>query len=687
MSLATNEVIAPVAKPLGSIDPAVASAFEQLEQRPGDALELAQDILTISPDHPLAILISGIAQRSLGDTRAAMATLERLITLQPSAGVAHYEYGLTLSACGRDEAAVSSLRRAVELSPDIPGAWRMLADHLTAIGDAGGADAARARHMVAATRDPRLMRAGAALAANDIPTAESLLREHLKQHPTDIAAIRMFAEVAARVGRYSDAESLLTRCLELAPGFAEARAHYATVLNRQNRNIEALAQLDRLLQAEPRNPNHRNLKASILVAVGEYQQAIELYGGLVAEFPRKAKIWLSYGHVLKTAGQQEEAIRAYRKCLEIAPHFGDAWFTLANLKTYRFSPADVTAMQGAVEREDASIDDRLHLHFALGKAFEDAASYGKSFEHYAEGNRLRRSQISYRAEDTTRLVERSRQVYTRELFTERAGGGSPARDPIFIVGLPRAGSTLVDQILSSHSQVEGTMELYDMIDLAWSLNAAAAPGAAGQYPGIVATLSAGQLRDIGDQYLRRTRVQRKTDAPYFIDKMPNNCMHVGLIALALPNAKIIDVRRHPLGGCFSAFKQHFARGQHFSYDLADVGRYYRDYLELMEHLDKVLPGRVHRVHYESLVENTEAEVRALLNYCGLPFEESCLRFHENERAVRTASSEQVRQPIFRHGLEQWRCYEEWLGPLKAALGPVLDGQRAVPHLQSHEFDN
>jgi tetratricopeptide (TPR) repeat protein len=373
--------------------------------------------------------------------------------------------------------------------------------------------------------------------------------------------------------------------------------------------------------------------------------------------------------VLKTAGRQPEAMQAYRRCLAIAPDFGDAWFTLANLKTYRFSAEEVTAMQGALTREHASIDDRVHLHFALGKAFEDDAQYARSFEHYAQGNQLRRSQISYRSEDTTRLVERSRQTYTRELYAERAGCGSPAADPIFIVGLPRAGSTLVDQILSSHSQVEGTMELYDMIDLAWGLNTA--PGAAGQYPANVAALTGAQLRDIGEQYLQRTRIQRKQGARYFIDKMPNNCMHVGLIALALPNARIIDVRRHPLGGCFSVFKQHFARGQHFSYDLDEVGRYYRDYVAMMDHFDEVLPGRIHHVHYESLVENTEAEIRALLEYCGLPFEGSCLRFYDNDRAVRTASSEQVRQPIFRQGLDQWRHYEQWLGPLQAALGPAL----------------
>jgi hypothetical protein len=319
----------------------------------------------------------------------------------------------------------------------------------------------------------------------------------------------------------------------------------------------------------------------------------------------------------------------------------------------------------------------MHLNFALGKAYEDAADFEQSFQCYAEGNRLRRVQIPYNAADTTIVVERSKALYTREFFAARSGNGSPAPDPIFIVGLPRAGSTLVDQILSSHSQVEGTMELYDMIDLARQLGTAAPGEAPGQYPDVLAALRAQDLRAIGARYLERTRVQRKTDAPYFIDKMPNNFLHVGLIALALPNAKIIDARRHPLGCCFSVFKQHFARGQHFSYDLADIGRYYRDYVELMAHFDAVLPGRVHRVHYEALVENTETEVRALLDYCGLPFEARCLRFYENERAVRTASSEQVRQPIFRDGLEQWRHYERWLGPLQAALGPSIEASLPV----------
>lgn len=659
--------------PPESLDQALARAVDLLEQRPAEALEQATRVLAASGGHPVATLVSGIAQRLLNDTPGALATLEALIRAQPHAGLAHFEYGLALSAAGRGEEAVSALRRAVELSPDIPGAWRALADHLTAIGDSDAADAAYARHIKAATRDPRLMRAAVALCANDIPTAEALLRAHLRQHPTDVAAIRMFAEVAARVGRYAEAGTLLARCLELSPGFVEARAQYATVLNRQNRTVEALEQIDMLMATDGRNPNHRNLKASILVAIGEYRQAIDLYAQLVAEYPRQAKIWLSYGHVLKTSGRQDAAIDAFRRSLDLAPDLGEAWFTLANLKTFRFTPGDVAAMRAALGRADSTAADRLlHLHFALGKACEDASEYEQSFQHYAQGNRLRRGQIQYRAEDTTKMIERSRALYTREFFAERAGTGSPAPDPIFIVGLPRAGSTLVNQILSSHSRVEGTMELYDMIDLARSLSRPASAPGKDQYPEVLATLSATELRGLGERYLAQTRVQRKTGAPHFIDKMPNNFLYAGLIAVALPNAKIIDVRRHPLGCCFSVFKQHFARGQHFSYDLEDIGHYYRDYVRLMAHFDEVLPGRVHRVHYEALVENTEAEVRALLDYCALPFEERCLRFYENDRAVRTASSEQVRQPIFRDGLDQWRHYEPWLGPLQAALAPVLE---------------
>jgi len=631
------------AEPVGTIEVALNHTARLLERNPTLAVEQAAEILKVAPGHAAAMLM----------------------------------YGLALGASGRGEDAVRALRRAAELNPALPGAWRALGDHLSAMGDAPGADAAYARHIKTSTRDPRLLRPAAALCENDIPSAETLLRTHLQQHPTDVAAIRMLAEVAARLGRYIDAENLLARCLELSPSFATARTQYASLLNRQNRPSEALQQLAPLLAAEPNNPHYRNLRATFLVGIGEYQQAIDLYRGILAQYPNQAKVWVTLGHVQKTAGHQEEAIWAYRRGLELEPRMGEAYFSLANLKTFRFEPRDVTAMQSALVPAPppaAAVENQLHLHFALGKAYEDQRQYEASFHHYAEGNRLRRSQISYSADENSRFVQRSRERYTREFFVERSDVGCQSPDPIFIVGLPRAGSTLVDQILSSHSFVEGTMELHDMITLARGLEARGQHDGPGQYLEVIGTLTPERLRALGEQYLVRTRVQRKTPAPFFIDKMPNNFRHIGLIHLVLPRARIIDVRRHPLGNCFSAFKQHFARGQSFSYDLDDVGRYYVDYVELMAHFDTVLPGRVHRIHYEALVENTETEVRRLLEYCGLPFEPRCLRFHENKRAVRTASSEQVRQPIFREGLDQWRHYEPWLQPLKNALGPVLASQ-------------
>jgi hypothetical protein len=337
-------------------------------------------------------------------------------------------------------------------------------------------------------------------------------------------------------------------------------------------------------------------------------------------------------------------------------------------------------MQAQLRRNDLSEEDRFHFHFSLGKAFEDARDYATSFEHYDRGNRLRREMVQYEADETSQHVRRSKQLLTPEFFAAREGWGSSAPDPIFIVGLPRAGSTLLEQILSSHPSVEGTMELPDIIEMARSLGGGRARGEASKYPDVLAELAIDQLRALGDQYIANTRIQRKTDAPFFIDKMPNNFAHIGLLQLILPRAKIIDARRHPLGCCFSGFKQHFARGQHFTYGLDDIGRYYRDYVELMAHFDAVLPGRVHRVIYETLVDDTEQEVRRLLDYCGLPFDARCLRFYENDRAVRTASSEQVRRPIYRDGVDHWQHYEPWLEPLKRALGPVLESYPAVPEM-------
>lgn len=661
-------------EPTASLDIALAHAARLLDTDPSLAAAQAEEILRTLPGHPTAQLVLGAARSACGDAFAALEILEPLAAAQPGSARTHLELGIALGRAGRGDEALAALQRAVALKPDLPSAWLALGDHFTATDDSAGAEAAYAQHLRYSSRDPALLQAGAALAENRIPQAEALLRAHLRKLPNDVAALRMLAELAARLDRLGDAEHLLARCLELAPGFHAARQHYALVLHRGNKPGQALAELDALLKVAPDNPGYRNLKAVVLCRIGDYDQAIGLYDDIVRRYPRQTKIWLSYGHALKTAGRQQDAIAAYRKCIALEPAFGEAWWSLANLKTFRFTGEDLDTMRQQLARAELQDEHRLHLEFAIGKALEDAADYEPSFLHYERGNAVRRAQLGYSADETSDKVQHIRSLYTRGFFECRQGSGDGAHDPIFIVGLPRSGSTLLEQILSSHSRIEGTTELPEVTSISRELRALADKDASGPgpYHDVLATLDADGLRALGRRYLERTRIHRKTDAPLFIDKMPNNFMHVGLIHLMLPNAKIVDARRHPLACCFSNFKQHFARGQSFSYSLDDIGRFYRDYVELMAHFDAVLPGRVHRVIYERMVEDTDNEVRRLLDYCGLPFEAQCLRFFENERPVRTASSEQVRRPIFREGLDQWRHYEPWLEPLKAALGPVLD---------------
>ncbi len=516
---------------------------------------------------------------------------------------------------------------------------------------------------------PRLIEAALAMNENRLHDAEPLLRGHLKDDPFDVAAIRMLAELAGRIGRYKDAENLLRRAVELSPGFTAARANLALVLYRQNRAEEAIEELNRVMAEEPDNSGHANLQAAALGRIGEFEEALEIYENMLAIAPGQSRLWMSYGHMLKTVGRQAEGIIAYRRAIALLPTLGEAWWSLANLKTVRFNDDDIAAMGAALAQPAIADDDRFHLDFALGKALEDRGEAAASFGHYAQGNQLRRAALKYDPEEAAGFVDRSVALCSKAFLADRAGLGSDARDPIFIIGMPRAGSTLIEQILASHSQIEGTSELHDIPALARST---------GTYPASMADIEPGRWRELGEDYLRRTRIQRKTDKPLFVDKLPNNWAHVPFIHLILPNARIIDARRHPLGCCFSNFKQHFARGQAFSYGLEDLGRYYRDYVRLMAHVDTVLPGRVHRVIYEQMVEDTEAEVRALLAYCGLEFEEACLSFHQTNRAVRTASSEQVRQPIFREGTEAWKAFAPFLGPLEAALGPVLDAYPEPP---------
>ncbi len=617
--------------PTGTLAVALVRTRDLLGRDAALAEEQAREILRAIPDQPDALLLRG----------RALVMLER-----------------------HDEA-IAVFRRATVCNPNSADAWRLLGDALVLAGDGPGADAAFARQIKASVHDPRLQRAAAALCDNDLPVAEKLLRDHLKEKPTDVAAIRMLAELAGRLGRNADARNLLERAVELAPSFAPAQFNLATVLYRQSHFVEAIDMLDRLLAAEPENAAYRNLKAAALARLGDFDDSIAQFEQVLARRPDQARIWLSYGHTLKTVGQQANCIAAYRRAIDAMPGLGEAWWSLANLKTMQFSEADRQAMESALAA--ASGKDLVHFHFALGKAYEDDGQYETAFRHYADGNRLRRAELNYKADETSAAVARARAVFTPEFFAAREGQGAPNADPIFVVGLPRSGSTLIEQILASHPMIEGTQELPDILRLVQRL----AGDDRSRYPALLAGFDGDALRGLGTGYLETTRPQRKTTRPFFIDKMPNNWLHTGLIHLVLPNAKIIDARRHPLGCCFSNFKQHFAEGQAFSYSLEDLGRYYADYVTLMEHFDAVLPGKVHRVFYDAMIEDSEKEIRRLLDYLNLPFDAACLAFHETERSVRTASSEQVRKPIFREGVNQWRRFESWLDPLKETLGPIL----------------
>ena len=650
----------------GSLSAAIEQASSLLASDPAGAARRAEAILRIASADPRAALILASARRRLGDAVGARAVLEPLARAYPGAALTAYELGLTLAALGESGPGITALRRAVALKPDLAEAWRALGDQLFLTGDVAGAEGAFAQHLRASVRDPALKGAADALFEGRIADAERLLRAHLSARPNDSVALHMLAEALTRQDRDGEAEILLAHALEIDPAFDGARFDYATVLFRRQKGAEAMAQLSPLLAREPGNPACRNLSAACLALTGEHARAIEVYQSLLGIYASQPKIWLNLGHVLRTVGQPKDAAGAYKRAIKLAPDLGEAYWSFANLKVAAFTSAEEAAMAAQLRRPDLASEDRLHLHFALGKALEDRGEVDPAMGHYTAGARLRRQDRPYDSEALTAFVRRSTQLFTKAFFADRAGGGSTSQAPIFIVGLPRSGSTLIEQILASHSQVEGTMELPDIGYLA---------GGVADYPEGLTALAPAALEALGEAFVGGAEIHRKLSRPRFIDKMPNNFQHVGFIHLILPRATIIDARRHPLGAGFSSFKQLFARGQAFSDDLGDIGRYYRDYVALMAHFDDVLPGRVHRVIYEDLVEDTEGEVRRLLEHCGLAFEDACLRFHETDRPVRTVSSEQVRRPIYREGLDHWRRYEAHLDPLAEALGPTREGWR------------
>ena len=655
-----------------------------LDTDPSRAAREAAQILKDHPGHQAATLLLGTALGSCGESEQATSALAELAAAHPDSALIQLELGRALAAQGQDERAHSSLTRAVDLEPNLAEAWRELASLHAARGDDKNCDLAYANYGRLAPPEHHLSEVAAALENRRFRAAEELLRRRLAAEPRDVAAMRMLAAIAAEREDYIEAERLYETCLKIAPGYSRARFEMARIFLLQQKADPILPLAERLLALEPDNLRYNTLQAAAYTLLGQNQRAIQVLSALIAKSPGNEALWLAIGHALRTAGQLSEAVAAYRKSSELRPESGEAWFSLANLKTFRFTDGDLAAMAAHVARPDLDDIERLQFEFALGKALEDAGNFGDSFAHYSRGNALRRAQVQYDGDVNAGLAQRTRALYTKEFFRAREGSGCAAPDPIFIVGLPRSGSTLLEQILASHSHVEGTRELPDVPGIAYELGAPQIPGKPSAYPQSVARLTRAALTALGERYLAQTKPNRLLGKPHFIDKMPSNFFHVGLIQLILPQARIIDARRSPLGCCFANFKQHFQSGLWFTYNLDELARYYRDYVQLMAHFDSVLPGRVHRVYYENLVADLEGEVRRLLQYCGLPFEEQCLRFHENRRVVQTASSEQVRTPLYADSVEQWRNYEPWLGNLKEALGDVIQQYPARSSLENRE---
>ena len=579
-------------------------------------------------------------------------------------------------------AAVWRAREFLEEFPDCPEALLLLADALRRTGDVQNAraileasmeilprpEAASVQDSAPANEHLQLQGAVAVSGARRLGKLEDLMLEFLESEPDDVDAINLLAKIALSNQRMTDAEALLERCIELAPDFAEVRYNFAVALLALDKNPEGIAELERILVQEPQNPAYRTLMGAALVADGQLEKSLRWHEAIVRDFPAQLLAWTNYAETLGALGRQDECIAAYREVIRRCPWFGAAWWALASQRAFRFAEPEIGVMQAQLARPDLPSDDRILLHFALGKACEVFGRYAESFENYDKGNAIRRADIRYSADRASLHVSNCKALFTRDFFDERSAAGCATAGPIFIVSLPRSGSSLIEQILSSHSAIEGIGELPDILMLAKNIHYNY-PG--WDYPEVLDMLDLGELKALGERYLETSRVRRKLGRPWFTDKAPRNYNEIGFIHLILPNAKIIDVRRHPLACCFSNFAQHYTSGQIFTYNLTDLGRSYRDYVELMAHYDEVLPGRIHRVFYEDLVQNPEQQVRRLLDYLELPFEQECLRFYETERHVKTASAEQVRLPIYRDAVEHWRNYEPWLDSLKEALGPVL----------------
>ena len=643
-----------------------------------EALAAAEILAAAKPPSRDVLYLIAANQRSLNRIHEALETLRRLEQQHPRFSLLYQERGYCYTTLRDAPRAIAAFLRGVEINPALATSWSMLERLYRLTGDERNAATAAERVATLKHLPPEVVKAGSLFSDGELSAAENILRAYLLRSGDDVEALRLLARIQHQRNVPDEAELLLEAALRLAPNYLAARLDLVRLLIDEQKYLQARQAIDILLRLEPGNSYYFSLYAAACVGLGEHEPAIALYRQLLAASPSSADLHVSLGHALQTIGRRKEATESYQMAATVRPSFGDAWWSLANLKTYRFSQSAIAQMRAEEAAPAAQLVDRYHLCFALGKAFEDRNEYAESWQFYERGNALKRTASRYDPEIIEINTRKQIEVCTEQFFAARVGVGALDPDPILVVGLPRSGSTLIEQILASHAHVEGTQELAEIqrivLEIGRTRSGLGDPRLHtvkdNSYPGVLAELAPEDFRALGERYMMETRAYRK-HKPFFIDKMPNNFRHLGLIHLMLPHAKIIDVRREPMACCFSNLKQLFASGQEFTYSIGDIARYYRTYLELMRHWDAVLPGRILRVWYEDVVEDLEGNVRRILEFCGLAFEPACVDFYQTERPVRTASSEQVRQPLFRDGLFQWRNYEPWLGPLKDRLGDAL----------------
>ena len=620
-------------------------------------------VLQADAAHQEALYCLAVCQRKRGEHSLAEHTLNTILKAQPNNGHAYQERGHNFLAAGDQDKALQAFETAVEINPALHGAWRVLAN---TPANPKMNDAQR-QYAWLSSLPPELVSVSSFIHQNKLRKAETLCRQYLKKHPHHPEAMRLLAKLGVKFQILDDAEFLLQQCLELHPNHLHARLDYTEVLQRRQKFPQALEQARKLYEFDPNNAGFQVSLANAQQANANYTDAINSYRhALNKPLPEKASVYVALGNALKTIGETEQAVTAYQHAYREQADFGDAYWSLANLKTYTFSDSELSAMQRQLESGKANELDQARISFALGKAYEDRKEFKASFTYYEQGNQIKARENRFDLERLQTELNHQKEHFTQHFFEQRNDFGCSSTDPIFIVGLPRAGSTLLEQILASHSQVDGTMELANIIGYAHRFNGRSSAQQSPQYPSVLAQLSKEQSQSLGQKYIDETQHHRQ-GGRFFIDKMPNNFRHIALIKLILPNAKIIDARRDPMACCFSGYKQLFAEGQEFSYSLSAIGQYYSEYLDIMRHWHNTCPDLVLTVNHENVLDDLEGEVRKVLDFCGLEYEQACVDFHKSKRAVRTPSSEQVRQPIFKTAMQQWRNYEDYLTPLKNSL--------------------